>query len=414
MFVSRFWAKRRGSLFVFAVLTVASITNLSYAPPVFANLATLVDSNIVQASGTTASTTLTSVTAGNLIVVVCASKNNSTMSVSTPTGFSTAISQSGTPSQAIFYKEAVAGQNTYTCTFSANAPAGIQVFEYSGFVSPISGVQTSSAVGTSSAYNINSVTTTTADRLLIGAFIVNTGSNAPTWTNSFTNILDSTVSSGNPNGRFAIGSSQLLPTTTGTYGSVGTGTGNDAWRGQIVSFEAEPRELTIGIVDAGGAPVASPSFAMAAQTTQYVCQTSTGTLGTSTQRLRIKNTTLNAAWSLSIAATAGATARWTSGGNTYHYNNAAGAGCTDGQLTLNIAGATLTPQSGCTTTGLTLGGNQAFSDPSLNTISLLSASSAANLNCYWDLTNIGLSQEIPAERPAGTYSLNLTATVVAL
>lgn len=336
------------------------------------------------------------------------------MSVSTPTGFTTAISQSGTPSQAIFYKLAVAGQNNYTCSFSVNGPASIQVFEYSDIVTPITGVQTSSATGSSTAYDIGSVTTTTPDRLQLGAYIVNTNTNAPSWTNSFNNMQDQGVGSGNPGGRYGVGSTQLFSTTTGTYGSVGTGTGNTAWRGQIVSFAAEARELSISIVNASGVPVTTPSIAMSSITTAYQCQASTGTLGISAQRLRVKNTTLTPSWSMSIAATGGAAATWTSGANTYAYNNAAGSGCTSGQLTVNPTTATISPQSGCTTTGLSLGSSQAFNNPTVNTITLASASSGADTGCFWDVTGISLSQQVPAERPSGTYTLNLTATVVAI
>jgi hypothetical protein len=181
--------------------------------------------------------------------------------------------------------------------------------------------------------------------------------------------------------------------------------------------------LTVDIVDATGASVGSPSVTMSALAASGDCQTSTGTFGASSQKVRITNTTATAAWSLSIAATGGATANWSSGTATYDFNDGGGspAGCADGgdadslagQMTVNASGGTITPQTTCSTTGLTLGSSSAFAQGTTDSITLLSASGSARVGCYWDLTGVSLSQKIPSLQAAGSYSLGMTLTIVA-
>ena len=187
--------------------------------------------------------------------------------------------------------------------------------------------------------------------------------------------------------------------------------------------------LGVGIVDGAGSPVGSPSLSMGAKQVSLDCQSgasaSTGTLGVSAQRIRVTNTTGNGNWTMSIAATSGATANWSNGTTSYDFNDPTGspAGCGDvggdadnlaGQLTVNPSASTITPQGGCATTGITRGSSSAFNEGVTNSITLLTAVSSQT-NCYYELTNVALSQTIPANTPAsGTaYSMNMTITVVA-
>ncbi len=184
-------------------------------------------------------------------------------------------------------------------------------------------------------------------------------------------------------------------------------------------------ELRLDIVDGTGSSVASPSFALAAATLQTTCQASSGTLGTSSQKLRITNTTTTAIWTVSIAPTAGAGASWnrSDSGAQYDFNDSAGspAGCasgTDGdglagQLTVSPGVQTVTPQSGCTAMGINAGSSSGFDQDTVDAISLMSSSGSTPLNCYWDVTGIGLVQQIPAAQPAGMYGISMTLTVVA-
>lgn len=165
--------------------------------------------------------------------------------------------------------------------------------------------------------------------------------------------------------------------------------------------------LSTSIRDASNAVVASPSFSMGSVTVSTNAQTATGTWGSNTQRISVDNPGgANAGWTLTIAATGGGSATWTSGGNTYAFNGNA----TTGQLTVNPAAATLTAVTG-TTTGITKGSSAAFSG--VTPITLLTA--AANSDDIWNgyITNVGISQAIPASQPAGTYTFDLTQTVTA-
>jgi hypothetical protein len=177
--------------------------------------------------------------------------------------------------------------------------------------------------------------------------------------------------------------------------------------------------LSADIVNSGGTPVSSPSVSFGSAQFMFVCQISSGTLGVSSERIRVNNTTPNGNWTLTMAATSGATAAW---GTAYDFNDGGGspAGCADGgdadgragQLTIDPSVSTLAPQSGCSSSGVTRGGSSAFAEGSVNSITLLTAS-GSQTNCYYDLTGVSLSQRIPEETPVGNYSINMTITVTA-
>lgn len=179
--------------------------------------------------------------------------------------------------------------------------------------------------------------------------------------------------------------------------------------------------LNVDIVDGSGNTVGSPSVSMSATTTSNTCQTTTGSLGTSTEKIRTTNTTGTPGWTLTIAASGGAAANWSATTDSYDFNDASGSGCTDGadadglagQLSIDPSGATNTVDSMCTNTGLSLGSSSAFSEGTTNNITLLSASASANTNCTWDLTGVSLSQNIPPFRLPGSYALQLTLTATA-
>lgn len=182
--------------------------------------------------------------------------------------------------------------------------------------------------------------------------------------------------------------------------------------------------LDIDIVNAGGASVASPSMPFSSVIVQPDCQNSTATLGLASQIIRVTNNIATAGWTVSMAASDGPAAYWTNGTNgQYDYNDTAGApsGCTDGgdtdslagKLTVNPATATLTPQSGCSSTGTSLGASSSFSEGVVNAITLFTASSATPRFCYFSVTGIGMTQQIPTYRPVGSYGLNFALTVLA-
>ncbi len=182
--------------------------------------------------------------------------------------------------------------------------------------------------------------------------------------------------------------------------------------------------LNTDIVDASGISVGSPSFGFSSLIVPVVCGSTTATIGTAAQKLRLKNTTDDPSWTVSIAATGGATALWSDGGtNAYDYNDSGGSpgGCSDsgdpdskgGQLTINPSVSTVTPRPVCSGTGISKGSSSAFSEGSINAITLLNSSAGTDAWCYWDVTGISASQQIPGGQLPGSYSLNLTLTVVA-
>lgn len=164
--------------------------------------------------------------------------------------------------------------------------------------------------------------------------------------------------------------------------------------------------LTVDMVDAGGASVASPSVAFPAKTFDWTAQTSVATLGVAAQKIRVNNTTATPTWTLSMAATSGPTALWTSGGNNYDFNGAASVG----RLQVNASVSTITPQGGCATTGISKGSATYFAQGTQDSISLLSASGSTQTSCYWDLTGVGMTQDIPSGQISGGYSLGMTLT----
>ncbi len=187
-----------------------------------------------------------------------------------------------------------------------------------------------------------------------------------------------------------------------------------------VNFANTPA-LGVDIVNTSNASVGSPSINMSSLFSSVDCQTSTGTFGTASEKIRISNTTTNEKWTLSIAATGGATTNWSSGLNSYDFNDTGGSGCTDsgdadslaGQLSIDPSTATITPKFGCVNTNLSSGSSSAFNQGVVDSITLLTASAGAYYDCYWDITGTSVSQSVPANTPQGNYSLSLTLTTVA-
>lgn len=180
--------------------------------------------------------------------------------------------------------------------------------------------------------------------------------------------------------------------------------------------------LGVDIVDGSGNSVSSPSSSFTSLATTFSCTESTASLGVAAQKIRISNLSGNSNWTLSFAATDGPTALWRTSGDTaqFDFNDVAGSpnGCQDGadadgvsgKLRVVTSGATLAAQTSCTTTNLSLGTDQDFNEGVVNAVTLLTAASGSNTECYWDLTGIGLRQTVPPEQANGTYSINFTLT----
>jgi hypothetical protein len=406
----------------FTGLLLVSMLILACFPPRADAIALVQTANGQAAGATSVSATLTAVAAGNTIVAVCGATTSVTLAMTT-SGFSSAINESGTPSQAIFYKAAAGGETTITCNSSGTTTRlGLHVYNYSGMetTSIVDGTPGSNT-GTSTTPTTGSTTTTLASTVLVAGITIAVDTTYTTWTNSFTERNDFS-NTGAAGSRGTYGGADRIVTSTGTY-STGATTGTGAWRGQIVAFKGTIGTLNVDIVNSSGVSVGSPSVGMSALSIGFDCNTSTGTLGTSSERIRVSNTTVVPQWTVAIAATSGATSLWTSGGNTFDFNDGSGApaGCADGgdadsrpgRMTLNAAAGTSSPQSGCNNTGISLGASSSFAQGTTDSITLISASSGAGTNCYWDLTGVSVSQTIPIQQATGTYTINLTLTVTA-
>ncbi|MEK7529158.1 MAG: hypothetical protein AAB592_05310 [Patescibacteria group bacterium] len=181
---------------------------------------------------------------------------------------------------------------------------------------------------------------------------------------------------------------------------------------------------TVDIVDAAGVTVGSPSVSFSALSFGFTSQTATGTLGASAQRIRVYNPSVDATWTTSVAATSGVTALWTSGGNTYDFNDSGTGGSDDadadtkgGRLTVDPSVGTVAgvPDStACSpSTGITKGSSASYQEVAIavSSITLLTGGGTATTYCRWDFTGISLSQVVPASQPSGTYTLSFTITI---
>jgi len=176
------------------------------------------------------------------------------------------------------------------------------------------------------------------------------------------------------------------------------------------------------IVNASFETVASPAVAMVDATFSYSCETATGTLGTTTEQIYISNPNdALGGWSATIAADA-TTAVWDAAGAgaDYDFNDASGSGCTDGadadslggQMTVNASGATLAVGQDADTllTNITKGSSTAFVEGSANSVTLLTATDASDDIGDWTLQGVSISQKVPAEQPADSYTINMVIT----
>lgn len=369
--------------------------------------------NNVANGAASVSVTIATPTANDLLVAICGTR--AAITITGPSGWSTAKNQNSTVSQGIFYKIATGSESSISCSGSGSNRWGISVYEYSGMVtsSPLDAVNATSSTGSSSSPASGSVTTTNADDLLIAGVTTGASTSFSAWSNSFTEENDF-VNGGAAGSRNTFGAADHTVTSTATYSTTATAGASGSWTGQIAAFKMIPPVLSTDIVDGSGNPVASPSASMGATSRSFFCSTTSGTLGISTQKISVSNTTSDHAWTLSIAATGGSTSTWSDGsGHTYAFNNSAGSGCTSGQLAVNPAVSTLTPASGCTNTGVSLGSSSSFVSGTTDSVSIASASASASINCSWTITGVTLSQKIPALQNNGTYSINMTLTVVA-
>jgi len=167
--------------------------------------------------------------------------------------------------------------------------------------------------------------------------------------------------------------------------------------------------LSTDVRDGSNVVVGSPAFGMATRNTSTSQQSTTGTFGSGTQRISVDNPGgANNGFSLTLNATVPGSGVWDDGAtHTYAYNGSAATG----QLTVDPSVSTWIANVG-TTTSITKGTSTTFSGAGAITL----ASTSGALEDIWNgyVTGIALTQTIPANIPAGTYTISMTQTVTAL
>ena len=190
-----------------------------------------------------------------------------------------------------------------------------------------------------------------------------------------------------------------------------------------LSQEIQSGTITADILDQSRDTVANPAFGLPEQDFSFDCQTSTATngFGTDTQRIYVTNPSdATGGWSLSVAATGGEGAEWTGDATsaTMAYNDPSGspAGCDNGQMTIDpgASGSALVADcETCSTSNISQGSSASFESGVVDDITLLTATGDADAVWRGYLTGATLSQTIPGETPADTFTMDLTLTVTA-
>jgi hypothetical protein len=192
----------------------------------------LIQSATAGGTATTVSATFAATpTAGDLLVAVIATRTTGT--ITGPSGWTSAINQGGStaPNQAIFYKIAGSAESK---TVSASTTAtgngnGLQIYEYRGVTTLDA---TGSTTGTGTAVASGSLTTTTANELVIAGLVSLGGTSVSAWTNTFLEEKDFTF--GTTVTLFAGG--DRISAAVGSQTTTATSTASGAWRGQVVAF----------------------------------------------------------------------------------------------------------------------------------------------------------------------------------
>ncbi|MFA6194352.1 MAG: hypothetical protein WC719_01225 [Patescibacteria group bacterium] len=187
-----------------------------------------------------------------------------------------------------------------------------------------------------------------------------------------------------------------------------------------------PGTLSTDIVNGSYVSVSSPTFSMSAVPFSFSCQASTGTFGSATQQIYVKNPDASdTGWTLTLAGSS-PTAYWDSITSSldFDFNDSASSGCSDGadtdilkgQMTVDPSIATLAKGAcaACDTANITKGNSTAFAEGATDSVTLLTAAAGSSDIGDWTLQGVSVSQTIPGEQPAANdYKVNLSLSIVA-
>lgn len=173
--------------------------------------------------------------------------------------------------------------------------------------------------------------------------------------------------------------------------------------------------LSVSFIDGDENVYSSASVSLSPIVSSFSSQTATGTIGTTSRKIHVTSAS-QTSWSLTLGPASGATSLWTSGGNSFDFND--GSGATDGadtdtkggQLSVNPTSLSVSSSAGCSAAGLVAGSQTSFVEGSVDTITLVNTSGAST-NCEWQITDILLQQVIPPAQQAGSYSQSFTVTI---
>jgi len=175
--------------------------------------------------------------------------------------------------------------------------------------------------------------------------------------------------------------------------------------------------ISADIVNGSYVTVASPTVSMDAVNFSFSAQTATGTLGTISEKIYVQNPDgADNGWTVTIAPTAGVGASWAGTGASFDFNDPTDSGETYGQMTIDASvgvGATGTCNN-CSMTGIDLGSSTAFNQGVTDSITLMTGQAGSDDIGDWTLTGVSISQKIPKEKPAISYSLPMTITIAAI
>lgn len=226
--------------------------------------------------GTTVSATFASPpTQDNLLVAIVGTL--ASVTINEPSGWLTAINESGAPGQAIFYKITGASEpSMVTVSVLAATGLGLHIYEYSGIDTTDPFDLTASASGIGDSVSSGTVTTTQPDELLIAGLVINLNTSFSAWTNSFVERNDfsglaSVVS---------YGGADLIVSSVGTYSTTATTGGVGVWRGQIATFVQAPPPTPTPTPTDTPTPTSTPTNTPTATATPTSTPTNTPTATT--------------------------------------------------------------------------------------------------------------------------------------
>ena len=196
---------------------------------------------------------------------------------------------------------------------------------------------------------------------------------------------------------------------------------------QVYAEETIPMEQEIGdgalaiyFVDDSDEVIVTPApIGFASVDTAFEPMDGEGTLGISTQKLRAENASgddIEVVIAPEITTNFETDGYWIDGENSYaiHAEEA-----NDGRMTIDPTAATILDDGGCASElSINPGSEESFvfvddSDPMTNVESIKLFDTTDGHYCYFDLTNLPISQVIPALQAPGSYQLTMVLTITA-